>query len=156
MNNLRKQISERPWILAVAVSLLVVLWMDSGSFGPQELKTTQTVAADSGRSDALTRVQVQNQVAEEITRFISVYGQTAPARTITISAETEGRVESIGADRGTRLKNGDDILRLDLRDRQARLAPAKASANTVLSIPLSAPSALNSVAMFSSPAMNAS
>jgi multidrug efflux system membrane fusion protein len=129
MNNLRKQISERPWILAVAVSLLVFLWMYSGSFGPRKLKTTETVAADTGGSDALTRVQVENQLAEEITRFISVYGQTAPARTITISAETEGRVEVIGADRGTRLKNGDVILRLDLRDRQARLAQAKASVN---------------------------
>ena len=129
MNNLRRQISERPWILAVAVSLLVVVWMYSGSFEPQQLKTTETVAAEGGGAGVLTRVQVKNQVAEEVTRYISVYGQTAPARTIEISAETEGRVEVIGADRGIRMRKGDVILRLDLRDRQARLAQMKASVN---------------------------
>jgi multidrug efflux system membrane fusion protein len=129
MSKIRDQISERPWILAVAVSLLVVLWMYSGSFGPQELKTTETVGAGGSESGALTRVQVQSQFAEEVTRYISVYGQTAPARTITISAETEGRVKTIGADRGTRMRKGDIVLRLDLRDREARLAQAKASVN---------------------------
>ena len=129
MNNIRRQISERPWILAVVVSLLGILWMYSGSFEPQQLKTTKTVAAEGGGAGVLTRVQVKNQVAEEIIRYISVYGQTAPARTITISAETEGRVEHIGAGRGTQLRKGDVILRLDLRDRQARLAQAKASVN---------------------------
>ena len=129
MNKIRRQISERPWILAVVVSLLVILWMYSGSFEPQQLKTTQTVAAEGGGAGVLTRVQVKNQVAEEIIRYISVYGQTAPARTITISAETEGRVEHIGAGRGTQLRKGDVILRLDLRDREARLAQTKASVN---------------------------
>ena len=68
------------------VSLLVVLWMYSGSFGPPQLKTTQTIAADGGGAGQLTRVQVKSQVAEEIVRYISVYGQTAPARTIDRSA----------------------------------------------------------------------
>ena len=44
-----------------------------------------------------------------------------------MSAETEGRVESIGARRGERLRKGDVIIKLDLRDREARLAEARAS-----------------------------
>jgi multidrug efflux system membrane fusion protein len=125
--NLRKQISERPWILAVAVSLLVLLWMYSGSFEAPELNTTETVSAPGTAPGMLIRVQVRSQLAEPIVRFISVYGQTAPARTIELSAETEGRVIETGTLRGQRLKKGDIILRLDLRDREARLAQAKAS-----------------------------
>ena len=41
--------------------------------------------------------------AEPISRTISVYGRTAPARSINISAETEGRVELIAAARGKRV-----------------------------------------------------
>lgn len=125
--NLRKQISEHPWILAVAVSLLVFLWMFSGSFKPPTVNTTEIVRAQGAEPGALTRVQVRTQIAEPIVRLITVYGQTAPARTIELSAETEGRVETIGTARGQRLKKGDVILRLDLRDREARLAQAKAS-----------------------------
>ena len=63
--NLRKQISERPWILAVAVTLLVFLWMYSGSFEPQQLKTTEIVTAQGSDIEMLTRVQVRNQLAFE-------------------------------------------------------------------------------------------
>jgi multidrug efflux system membrane fusion protein len=65
--------------------------------------------------------------AEPITRFISVYGRTAPARTITISAETEGRVENITAERGKRVTKGASILELDMRDRRAQVEQSRAS-----------------------------
>jgi multidrug efflux system membrane fusion protein len=127
--NIRKQVSERPWILAVAVSLLVVLWMVSGSFEPRQLNTTETIGGNDSDNGALTRVQVRTQLAESVVRYINVYGQTEPARTIELSAETEGRVEKIGIARGQRVKKGDVILRLDLRDRQARILEARASVN---------------------------
>lgn len=125
--NVREQISERPWILAVAVSLLVVVWVASGSLKPRQLETADTVGAPGFEEGALTRVQVRTQLAEPVVRFINVYGQTEPARTIELSAETEGRVEAIGVARGNRVRKGDVILRLDLRDREARQAQAKAS-----------------------------
>jgi multidrug efflux system membrane fusion protein len=65
--------------------------------------------------------------AEPISRYINVYGRTQPARTITISAETEGRVETIKARRGQRLAKGDAILELDMRDRQAQVDQSRAS-----------------------------
>ena len=77
----------------------------------------------------LTRVQVRNQIAEPVVRYISVYGQTEPLRTVELSSETEGRVELIGAKRGHRLQKGDVILRLDMRDRNARLEQTRASVN---------------------------
>jgi len=125
--SIRKLIGQQPWILAVAVSLLVVLWMYSGSFDPRQLDMTETIGATEADSGVLTRVQVQTQVAEPVVRYISVYGQTAPVRTIELSTETEGRVEIIGTERGQRVRKGDVILQLDFRDREARLAQASAS-----------------------------
>ena len=123
---INKLIAEQPWVLAVGVALLVILWMASGVIGSDpesRLKITETV----GRAEGLTRVQISSQSAEPVVRQIKIYGQTAPARSVEISAETEGRVDSLAAVRGKPLRKGDVILRLDLRDRQARLAQAEAS-----------------------------
>jgi multidrug efflux system membrane fusion protein len=128
--NLKKRIQDRPWILAVLVTLLVGIWIGSGSLsrnGSHESESS-TVAGQSESSE-LIRVKVARQIAEPITRFISVYGSTAPARTVEINAETEGRVAAIVARRAQLLKKGEIIIRLDLRDRQARLDQARASVN---------------------------
>ena len=127
--NIRAQISKRPWILAVMVTLVVVGWISSGLFQPQELEVSDVVGADNREAGALTRVQVRTQNAEPVIRYISVYGQTEPVRTVDLSAETEGRVEKIGAIRGSQLAEGDVILKLDLRDRQAQLEQTRASLN---------------------------
>jgi len=127
--NLRKQIGERPWILAAAVALVVVLWMVSGSFGPEPIESSKTLVGGSSPAGTLSRVQVRNQIAEPVIRYISVYGQTEPLRTVELNSETEGRVETIVAKRGNRLKKGDVILRLDMRDREARLEQTRASVN---------------------------
>jgi multidrug efflux system membrane fusion protein len=127
--NLRKQIGDRPWILAAAVALIVIMWMASGVLGPEQAETSKTIAGGGGPSGTLTRVQVRNQVAEPVVRYINVYGQTEPLRTVEINSETEGRVVAIGAKRGTRVAKGDVILQLDMRDRNARLEQARASVN---------------------------
>ncbi len=130
--SLSKQISQRPWILAVAVSLSVVLWMLSGSLYRDKTETSDSfsntkVHSTTTEHGTLPRVQVSSQFAKPVMRYLSVYGQTAPARTVEINAETEGRVTSVTGVRGRQLNTGDVILRLDKRDREARLAQARAS-----------------------------
>jgi multidrug efflux system membrane fusion protein len=127
--NLRTQIGERPWILAVAVALVVLAWMFSGSFDEKSIESNTVISGGTGQAGALTRVQIRNQIAEPVIRYISVYGQTEPLRTVELNSETEGRIESIGAKRGLRLEKGDVILRLDMRDRNARLEQTRASVN---------------------------
>lgn len=128
--NLKKQVEQRPWILAVLVSLAVVIWLLSGFGDDEEVYVTQQVATGAGETaEGAIRVQVQTQEAERIVRTISLYGQTEPVRTVDLNTETEGRVISIGAERGERVNKGQIILRLDLRDRQARLEQARASVN---------------------------
>jgi multidrug efflux system membrane fusion protein len=129
--NLKKLIQDRPWILAVLVTLLVMLWIGSGTLSRNSAvheSESSTIAGTSTPSD-LTRVKIVRQIAEPVTRFMSVYGSTAPARSIEISAETDGRVAAVTARRAQQLKKGDVIVRLDLRDRDARMAQARASVN---------------------------
>jgi len=125
--NIKATISRKPWILALLVLVVVAIWMFSG-IGDEKVITTDTSQISApGDGDEILRVQVATMHAEPISRVINVYGRSAPARTITISAETEGRVETIHAKRGKRVNKGDPIIELDMRDRQARVEQSKAS-----------------------------
>ena len=124
--SIKATISRRPWILAVLVFAVVATWMATG-IGTQNITTDTSQIKAPGEADGITRVQVSTMHAEPIARKISVYGRTAPARSITIAAETEGRVEAIKALRGKRVNAGEPILELDMRDRRATLEQARAA-----------------------------
>ncbi len=98
---LKRAIAQRSWLLALGAFALVAMWMFSGLWRQRELGSeyAQPVLAP-GSDIKVVRVQGQLQHAEPITGQINVYGQTAPARTIEINAESEGRVEAVEARRG--------------------------------------------------------
>ena len=115
----------KSWLVSAGIILLVAIWLLSGQLGGNETAGQASVEtlADAPRS----AVRVRTQTAEEVMRAIVVNGKTAPARIVHLSAETDGRVEHIGAERGASLARGDLIVRLDERDRSARLAQARAT-----------------------------
>ena len=121
MNVIRK-LRDNPWLLAGSIVLLVVAWMLTGiGNGPQ----AEQAASDSEETKR-PEVRAQRQQAETIDRFITVYGRSEPARSVTLKAETVGKVTAVNADRGSFLAAGDDIIEIDLRDRREQLARAKA------------------------------
>lgn len=124
--SLGTKLAARPWLVAGLITLVVGAWLASGTLRPREPTAAPALQAATSDSQPM-RVQVRTQGAEPVMRIISVYGRTAPARVVEIKAETNGRVEAIEAARGQFLAAGKPILRLDLRDRQARLEQARAS-----------------------------
>jgi len=127
--SIRNLIAKRPWILAVAVSAIVIAWLASGSMGGRSTGPAYPGSDSVGDGEATPRVQVSSMIAEPVMRQITVYGQTEPARTVEMAAETQGRVVAVQAERGRQIKRGAVILKLDTRDRRARLAQAEASVN---------------------------
>lgn len=116
----------RSWFISAGMAAAIVLWLLSGYIVNDEehsASSADTAAAAVER----TAVRVRTQSAEEVTRTIIVNGKTAPARVVELSAETEGRVVYIGAERGASVDRGGIIVRLDERDRKARLAQAEAT-----------------------------
>jgi len=115
----------KSWFVSAGIVVAVTLWVASGSLGGAEDADT---ASDPGVSAPVKNaVRVRTQSAEEVMRTIVVNGKTAPARIAQLSAETDGRIEYIGAERGSKLERGNLIVRMDERDRAARLAQAKAT-----------------------------
>jgi len=115
----------KSWFLPAGIIAVVTLWLLSGQIGGNE-ETSNTVDV-SAVATSRNAVRVRTQSAEEVMRTIVVNGNTAPARIVNLAAETDGRVEYVGAERGASLERGDLIVRLDERDRTARLAQAQAT-----------------------------
>jgi multidrug efflux system membrane fusion protein len=116
----------KSWLTSAGIAIAIAFWLASGNIASDD-QTTEVTADAAQPSSTRTSVRVRSQAAEEVTRIINVNGKTAPARVVEINAETDGRVVAIGVERGERLDAGQVIVRLDERDRQARLAQAEAT-----------------------------
>ena len=117
----------RSWVYSAGMALLITLWVLSGSLSGDEGSGAGAVATVTAVETPRSSVRVRTQSAEEIVRTIVVNGNTAPARVVELSAETDGRVVAIGAERGANVAQGEVIVRMDERDRAARLAQARAT-----------------------------
>lgn len=117
----------KSWLLSAAIAAGIALWLLSGELGGGKTGGTEMALTDAAPSGSRTSVRVRQQVAEEVTRTIKVNGKSAPARVVDINAETDGRVVATGVDRGDRMDRGEIIVKLDTRDRDARLAQARAT-----------------------------
>ncbi len=115
----------KSWLLSGGIIAVVALWLLSGQIGGSE--ETGEAADVTSVATARDAVRVRTQSAEEVMRTVVINGKTAPSRIVNLAAETDGSVEYVGAERGASLERGDLIVRLDERDRTARLAQAQAT-----------------------------
>lgn len=116
----------RSWLMSAGIAVLVAAWLLSGQFGDTAEEIATPDLSPVPRTTH-TSVRVRTQTAEEIMRTIVVNGKTAPARIVDLAVETDGRVEFVGVQRGASVRRGEVIVRLDERDRPARLAQAEAT-----------------------------
>ena len=113
-------------LMAFLVAVSVALWMLTGYVGGHDTPSRNPDSSPPGPA-APMRVAVQISHANYNTREIAVSARTEPNRAVELRAETDGRVISLGAERGSLVKAGDKIAVLDMRDRQIRLEKAKAN-----------------------------
>lgn len=117
----------KSWLLSGGIIIIVVLWLSSGQLGDDKPTELSVENANAEASTSQGSVRVRTQSAERVQRTITVNGKTAPARIANLAAETDGRIEFIGTARGANVERGTIIVRLDKRDREARLAQAEAT-----------------------------
>lgn len=115
--------ANRPWLMALLIGAAAILWMASGQRNDGRSVTSER---PEPASTAIPEVQVRTQAAEWVTRYVTLYGRTAPARTVDLKAETRGRIVGFDVRRGEQVDAGTVLIRLDERDRSARLAEARA------------------------------
>ena len=120
-----ERLAQQPWLIALGVVLLLGIWMASGAGRnpEQDSERATSAASDPG---AVPKVRTMSVTAEPVARTLNVSGRTAPARTVELKAETNGRIVAVPVRRGSRVRAGEVLIRLDAGEREARLDEARA------------------------------
>lgn len=114
-----------PKAISLIIIIIVLVWVLSGAiFGtsrPEGDKTNPQSAGDSSQM-----LKVESLKAQPYTRIVEVNGFTEANRMVELKPEVEGKIIELPVEKGTLVKAGQVIVKLDNRDRAEKLAEAKA------------------------------
>lgn len=134
-------------VTAAVILVVLALWMLSGLIpGSSKAQQSENAGSDSassqnnatesasnsdadhsgGDAERLMKVQVVQTSAEARTREISLQGQLDPLRRLHLVAQTSGAVEALPTSKGSRVKQGDVLVKLALDTKETDLAEANA------------------------------
>ncbi|UXI02177.1 efflux RND transporter periplasmic adaptor subunit [Photobacterium sp. TY1-4] len=122
-HRLSTQLAAKPYVISVVLVLLLFAWMASGQLSQPD--QTQPMLTDWS-TGSLPSVRTKAFKAELVTRSVHLYGRTEPDRTATVAAEVSGQVIEVIARRGSVLKEGDLIARIETNNLPEQIAYAKA------------------------------
>lgn len=119
----------RSVLTALLLAVAAVAWIGSGIMFPTSPPAQQRlVGAPTPQNTApAPAVRVVSASARPYLAELVINGRTEATRRVTLRGQTEGRVASVVAGKGAALAQGDVILTLEIDDRQARMAEARAT-----------------------------
>lgn len=123
---------KRTYVVAFLILIAAVAWIATGQMGGAPATAPETAMtadapeeAASATEDAPVKVRVRRIKSEMVADDIVVNGRTEASRTVQVMAETDARVEKILAERGSKVEQGEVIVKLAADDRHAVLARAR-------------------------------
>src|SRR5262245_58099025 len=91
-------------------------------------RSTTGEATSSAGTSAAVSVATAAAIERPLTRFIRVTGTLAAQEQADVAAETQGRVVATPVERGTRVSDGSDLIRIAAAEAEAQAAEAQANA----------------------------
>lgn len=122
MSGFVTRIRKQPAWVALAIFILLCLWIASGSLsadqsGPEK-KVTQA---------PIPKVRTTLMDAEQVSREITLYGRTEPDRIAKLRSEVKGQVTEIFVQEGQVVNAGEKLVAIDDNDLKQRISAAKAT-----------------------------
>lgn len=119
-----RALSQRPWLLAVVLSVLLLAWLVSGDW----LKARDTVeaAGEAPAEQPLAQVQFEWREARPMQRRHLVQGQLEAWRRVELRAQVAGTVVGLPRDKGSAVNAGELLMTLSAEGRPAEVARAEA------------------------------
>lgn len=111
---------KKPLVQAALIAIVFIVWMSTGDSSPQRAEKEM---AES--TQVIPKVRVQQFNAELVARTITLYGRTAADRETNLGAEWPGRIATVLAKRGSYVKQGDVIAKMEINDLPQQLNRAK-------------------------------
>ena len=118
------------YLWAGLIAVVIFAWFASGyqeALGIKSKDTAQTKQAPQKKKQKLFKVEVATFQTQMRPTALFIRGRTQVEKQVSVLARTNGIVEEAKFEVGDVVKKGDLLCRLDMRDRRARLAQAKAS-----------------------------
>ncbi|SFC35360.1 efflux RND transporter periplasmic adaptor subunit [Pseudoalteromonas denitrificans] len=122
LHRIRQLLDEKPYIIALSISLGILLWMLSGNSHAQD---PQSKTDKKTELVPLAKVKVETLQAQQIFKTLTLYGKSEPDKISKISAREEGEVKNIFVKEGQFVEKGTVILTLDQSDLNERIISAK-------------------------------
>tara|TARA_B100001123_G_scaffold446394_1_gene600694 strand:- start:704 stop:1813 length:1110 start_codon:yes stop_codon:yes gene_type:complete len=126
-----------PLLLAVGLAILIGVWIYSGQLSnhdgliaeseKSEVKESTSETVSRNISEGLITVRTKLLIAELYDRFVVVRGRTESVRSVHVRAELDGRIIESNIQRGSYVKQGQVIAKLDKSNREKRIAEAEAT-----------------------------
>lgn len=118
----------RSYLWAGLVLAVIAGWLASGYIVPSAAPTPEEEAVENAGSadDKLFRVSTLALETRERVTELTLPGQTEGDQRVEIRARTAGIVEEVPREEGERVAAGDVLCQLDIADREAALAQARA------------------------------
>ena len=117
----------KPYLIAIIITVLAFLWIGSGYFIPSSSskKVDETLSVDDDQEKQAMKVQVKTLRTQSYQKMISANGRSQASKNITIRAEAQGQIIDILADEGSAVKVKQNIVKIDVRERQQRVREAQ-------------------------------
>lgn len=118
-------LSKRPWIIAVVIAIVLLLWLFSG----ERFSARDEAQGEPDKPLAtaeLARVEVQWLEAQPMQRQHVVQGQIEAWRRVELRAQVSGSVQKLDRDKGNRVAAEQLLLSLSPDDRPAQVARSEA------------------------------
>lgn len=111
------------WLIAVVLTVLLITWMLSGSFGEPQAPLVEKQRLEKART--LPEVQVRRYSLQEYSRTLTLTGETVAARVVTLRSERAALVKKLAVRKGDTVKKGQLVATLDAGITVAQINQAK-------------------------------
>jgi len=123
------------YITAILIALAIGAWLLSGQLGDSEPVRHDTLAEQNRQAAARqqdsepTRVRARVINASPQLQHVVLRGKTDNKRTVSVKAETSGRIIERPVERGTAVEEGDLLCQISMEDRYASLTQSREALN---------------------------
>ena len=122
-------LAQRPYLIATAITLVLVLWMAAGPSAAEQKSEIKAQMPNHDEKQVTAKVKVETRLGQDIHKTIELYGRTEPDRITTLKAEIRGKIIQVLAKRGSTVFKGQVIAKIALNDLPAQLTRSKALLN---------------------------
>lgn len=123
------------YITATVIAVVILAWLFSGQIGGNDTARHESLAEQNRQNEARrqdtepTRVRARIIHAIPQVQHVVLRGKTENKRTVSVKAETSGRIIDRPVERGAAVKEGDVLCQISMEDRYASLTESREALN---------------------------